>query len=972
MASRDHTGSAIAIACAVAAALFAGIYVGVVRPLLLQSELSGISAVAPAEKEAVVTNVSLNQKKANLKVGDTLKLEATVYPTDATNKDVTWESSDTKIAVVRKDGTVSALKTGKATITVKTVEGDFTATCEITIKNPVTGISINPKKVTVGVGKTVTLKAGVYPFDADEKEITWASNNSGVASVDQKGVVTGVKAGTATITVSTKDGKFTANCSVKVAVPVTGISLDKSEAKLAVGETIKLRPTIKPENAAVKSIKWETSDKEVATIENDGTVKALKPGATTITITTKDGGHKATCKVTVINPVKEIKLDKDSAEVQVGKTLTLTATISPSDATDKTVTWSSSDKAVATVDSKGVVTAVKPGTATITASAKGKDGDVKATCTVKVTAAVTGVSLDRSDASLKVGESLTLTATVSPAEATKRDVTWSSSDTSVATVSDTGVVSAVKAGSATITATTAEGGFKATCNVKVSAPSVTGVSLDRSEASLKVGESVTLSASVSPSDAANRSVTWSSSDSSVASVDGNGVVTAAKAGKATIKVTTDDGGFKASCTVTVSAPSVTGVSLDRSEASLKVGESVTLSATVSPSDASNRNVTWSSSDSSVASVDGSGVVSAAKAGKATITVTTEDGGFKASCTVTVAAPGVSGVSLDQNDVSLSVGESVTLSATVSPDNASDRSVSWSSSDSSVATVSDKGAVKAVGGGTATITVTTNDGGYSDSCTVRVSKPVIEVTGVSLDADDVSLSVGESFGLTATVKPSDAADKGVSWSSSDSSVASVNGSGSVVAKGKGTATIIVTTDDGGYSASCTVRVSQPVSGVSLDASDVTLNAGEGFGLVASVSPSNANDKGVSWDSSDSSVASVDGSGSVVAKGKGSATITVTTDDGGYSASCIVRVSQPVTGVSLDQNDMTISVGKSATLTATVTPGDADNRDVSWSSSDSSVATVDGGGKVTGKKKGTATITVTTSDGEYSDACDVTVK
>ncbi len=888
MASRDHTGSAIAIACAVAAALFAGIYVGVVRPLLLQSELSGISAVAPAEKEAVVTNVSLNQKKANLKVGDTLKLEATVYPTDATNKDVTWESSDTKIAVVRKDGTVSALKTGKATITVKTVEGDFTATCEITIKNPVTGISINPKKVTVGVGKTVTLKAGVYPFDADEKEITWASNNSGVASVDQKGVVTGVKAGTATITVSTKDGKFTANCSVKVAVPVTGISLDKSEAKLAVGETIKLRPTIKPENAAVKSIKWETSDKEVATIENDGTVKALKPGATTITITTKDGGHKATCKVTVINPVKEIKLDKDSAEVQVGKTLTLTATISPSDATDKTVTWSSSDKAVATVDSKGVVTAVKPGTATITASAKGKDGDVKATCTVKVTAAVTGVSLDRSDASLKVGESLTLTATVSPAEATKRDVTWSSSDTSVATVSDTGVVSAVKAGSATITATTAEGGFKATCNVKVS------------------------------------------------------------------------------------APSVTGVSLDRSEASLKVGESVTLSATVSPSDASNRNVTWSSSDSSVASVDGSGVVSAAKAGKATITVTTEDGGFKASCTVTVAAPGVSGVSLDQNDVSLSVGESVTLSATVSPDNASDRSVSWSSSDSSVATVSDKGAVKAVGGGTATITVTTNDGGYSDSCTVRVSKPVIEVTGVSLDADDVSLSVGESFGLTATVKPSDAADKGVSWSSSDSSVASVNGSGSVVAKGKGTATIIVTTDDGGYSASCTVRVSQPVSGVSLDASDVTLNAGEGFGLVASVSPSNANDKGVSWDSSDSSVASVDGSGSVVAKGKGSATITVTTDDGGYSASCIVRVSQPVTGVSLDQNDMTISVGKSATLTATVTPGDADNRDVSWSSSDSSVATVDGGGKVTGKKKGTATITVTTSDGEYSDACDVTVK
>lgn len=712
MAQRDHTRSAVVIACACAAALLVGVYIGFIRPLMAQYGLSEIVSVKPAEEELKVTGVTLSQKTANLKVGDSLPLVATVVPDGVSNTEVTWKSSDAKIAIVSKDGVVSALKTGKATITVTTAEGGHTAECAITIKNPLTGVSVNPSKVTVGVGKSVTLKAGVFPYDADEKEVSWSSNNSAVATVDQNGVVTGVKAGTATITVTSKDGKFKATCAVTVAIPVSGISIDKAEAKLAVGETLKLTSTVKPENAANKAIKWETSDKNVATVDK-GTVTALKPGTATITVVTKDGGHKATCKVTVTLPVKEVTLDKTSAELAVGKTLALTATISPSDATEKTLVWSSSDTSVATVDGKGVVTAVRAGTATITA--KAKDVDAKATCEVKVAAPVTGVTLDRQDVTLTAGESATLVATVTPAEATKRDVSWASSDSSVATVSDGGVVSAVKAGKATVTVTTAEGGFAATCIVTVSAPHVEGVSLDRDDISLVAGESATLVATVTPSDAGNRGVSWSSSDSSVASVDGDGVVVAAKSGTATITVTTDEGGHSASCVVRVSTP-VSGVALDSSDVTLSVGEGFALVATVTPSSADDKGVSWSSSDTSVATVDGDGSVTAVGEGACAISVSTDDGGYVASCDVHVVAP-PKVISLDTDDATIKVGESFTLVATVEAPG--DDAVTWSTSDKSVATVDAEGKVVGKKKGTATITATTGDGEYSASCTVRV-------------------------------------------------------------------------------------------------------------------------------------------------------------------------------------------------------------------------------------------------------------
>jgi len=336
---------------------------------------------------------------------------------------------------------------------------------------------------------------------------------------------------------------------------------------------------------------------------------------------------------------------------------------------------------------------------------------------------------------------------------------------------------------------------------------VSGVELDQTELTLGVGKKAKLIAKIMPENAKDKSVTWSSSDSDVVSVDSEGNITAKKAGTATITVTTKDGGYKADVKVTVSkdAVSVTGVSLNKTSLSLKVNESATLTTTIKPSNATNKNVTWSSSNPDIVSVSASGKVTAKSAGTATITVTTKDGSYKATCKVTVTSVKVTGVSLNKTSLSLKVNETSTLTATVNPSNATNKNVTWSSDNASIVTVDSNGKVTAKSAGTATITVTTKDGSKTATCKITVTN--VEVTGVSLNKGSLSLYVDGTDTLTATVNPSNATNKDVTWSSSDNNVATVDQNGKVIAKGVGTVTITVTTKDGNKTATCEVTVSE---------------------------------------------------------------------------------------------------------------------------------------------------------------------
>ncbi|MCI2107603.1 MAG: Ig-like domain-containing protein [Bacteroidales bacterium] len=360
---------------------------------------------------------------------------------------------------------------------------------------------------------------------------------------------------------------------------------------------------------------------------------------------------------------------------------------------------------------------------------------------VPTTIKVTGVTLDRQTIDMTEGETTALTATVAPSNATDKSVTWSSSSTAVATVDSNGKVTAVKAGEATITVTTKDGGKSATCKVTVKAATVavTGVELDPAELSLVEGTSASIKATVTPENATDKDVSWTSSSADVAAVDGNGKVTVVKAGEATVTVTTKDGGKSATCKVTVTAKPVpvTGVKLDKTELTLKKGESVALKATIEPGKATNKKVSWSSNNASVATVDDEGKVTAVSGGNAAIIVTTEDGGHTATCSVTVLKD-VTGVRLDKTSITMRKGETVKLTATVSPDDAGNKKVTWKSGDEKIATVDESGNVRGTGFGTTSVTVTTEDGGIKATCEVKVLLATPEITEATPGADNIKV------------------------------------------------------------------------------------------------------------------------------------------------------------------------------------------------------------------------------------------
>ena len=376
-------------------------------------------------------------------------------------------------------------------------------------------------------------------------------------------------------------------------------------------------------------------------------------------------------------------------------------------------------------------------------------GAVTLTATVPVpTVAVTGVRLNKTSLSFTgTGSSQTLTATVSPSNATNKTLTWSSSNTSVATVSN-GVVKAVGFGTATITAKS-NNGKTASCSVTVNPIQPTGIKATPETSTLYgLNSTVKLSANVMPSNATNKAVTWSSRNTSVATVSSDGTVKAVGYGTTVITAKTVNG-LTSNCTVTVNPIAVSSVSLNKTSLSFTgTGSSQTLTATVSPSNATNKTLTWSSSNTSVATVS-NGVVKAVGFGTATITAKSNNG-KTASCSVTVNPIQPTGIKATPETSTLyGLNGTVKLSANVMPSNATNKAVTWSSRNTSVATVSSDGTVKAVGYGTTVITATTVNG-LTSNCTINVKKEEVTSLTIATKPTKTNYYVGDTLntaGLT---------------------------------------------------------------------------------------------------------------------------------------------------------------------------------------------------------------------------------
>lgn len=930
-----------------------------------KTEDGGYTAKCTVTVVISAKSVTLNKSSVNIQAGYNYQLKATVLPETATNKAVTWTSSNEKLAKVNSNGLVSALAGGTVTITATTVSGGYTAKCTFNILQDPSGIELDYNVRNMYVGQVATISAYVLPETATSRGVTWTSSNSKIATVNASGMVTALSRGTAIITAKTDVGGYTATCAVTVGekVNVTGLTLDTSNLIMHKDELATLLATIEPNNASEKTIVWTSSNRDVATVNASGVITAHQTGETVITAETKDGSYQRQCKVTVIQNVTGLTLAFDTLKMARGKSKTLKANIEPADATNKKIIWESSDDSVVTVTSSGVLRAQGAGNATILATTE--DGGFSAYCNVTVYVAVTGVTLSASKVTIPKGEKRILTATIAPADALNQELLWSTSDESIAKVdSVTGQVTGRAKGTAKITVTTADGNYTDSCIVEV-VQLATGVTLSFSSISLDVGKNKTISATVNPTAASDRTVAWSSSDKKIATVSADGTVKAVSAGTAIITATSADGAASATCKVTVKQPA-TNVKLSATTLKVAVGGKGTLKATLEPANVTNTNVTWSSADKSIATVSSSGAVKGVKAGKVKITATSGDGTQKATCTVTVYTP-VTSVSLNKTSITLKLGSTATITPTVKPDTATYKTVKWTSSNYDVATVDENGKVTAKGVGYAEITATTTNGSKTAVCKINVIKPV---KSLSLSASTLRIQVGDKVTLKATVKPADATNKTVSFKSSSSAIASVSSSGVITAKKLGTTTITVTTADGGFKKTCTVEVVKKVTGVELNKSSATIYLGKTLSLKATVSPSGATNPAVTFTSGDKSIATVSSTGLVTPVKPGTVTITVTTVDGSFTDTCKVTVKRAVTGVTLDKKEAEVKSDKTLTLKATVTPSNATNKTVTWSTSNKKVATVSAKGVVTPVGKGTATITAKTENG-LTATCKVTV-
>jgi uncharacterized protein YjdB len=546
-------------------------------------------------------------------------------------------------------------------------------------------------------------------------------------------------------------------------------------------------------------------------------VSAHAAGEATITATAADGsGKTGTAQVTVNLPnvpVTSITIGPAAVTLNAGTpSIELEITILPDDATNKAVTWVSSDPTKATVSQSGVVTMIAPGTANITATAQDSSGKQSNVCAITVDSTgstpVSSVTIDTAPQTpFYPGDTQPLTATVDPPNATFNTVTWSSSDTAKVSVDQfTGEITAHAVTTTPVTITATADSQSDTCTVTVSPRPVTSISIPTT-ASLAVGDSITLTPTINPANATNPALNWVSSNTSVATVTQGGAVTAVAVGEAIITAAataTENSGKSATCTVTVTPRLVTSITIPTT-ASLTVGETDTLSpVTINPSNATNQTLAWSSDTPAVASVDpATGLITAVAVGQTTITAESTDGSNITSndCTVTVTtappAP-VSSITLDPSSpFSLFPGNTRTISATVNPSNAANKNLYWSSSDLTKVTVTQSGVVTAVAVGTATITADATDSS-GKSASVQVTVAPQPVTGITVSPSDLEMALGTQYTLSANVSPPNAANKVVTWQSSDPSKVNVNQStGEISAVGATSTpvTITATAQDG---------------------------------------------------------------------------------------------------------------------------------------------------------------------------------
>lgn len=766
------------------------------------AQVSHNSVASYAVEPTAVTGVELEESTLELIAGESERLVATVQPADQfTYSNLVWKSSNEAVAIVNKQGIVTAVGQGTTTITVTTKEGNYSDSRNVVVAVPVlaAGVSLTmpaiAEELSAVVGERILLKAKISNSDAKDQRIVFTSSDPNVASflgeaaetsragelIQQTNVTDSVtllahRDGNTQITITSADGNAQQIIELNVSrIPVEGIAISPGDATLSLGRTLQLTADVNPENASFPEVNWSTSNASVAIVSENGLVTGVTEGSTTITATSIDSGLTDRITITVV-PVqsKEITLNLSSVRMRQGDTETLTATVLPVDTANKELIWSIEDTSVVTVNDSGLLTALQNGTTNLTVTAKDGGASVSIPIVVADEIRVTGITVTPSSASLIAGQWQQLEVAVVPSTADNTKVTWHSSDSDVADVDKSGLVLTKKAGSVQITTKSEDGGFSA-----VSAITVTDLlSLNKSITATRAGGSNPARYAVD----GQESTAWSSGG--------------AHAGE---KLTVDLG-------QTALIDRTALVSWTPQDYTIEVSEDGTNFITVI-----TRNDMVSAASSSVRMATTDDVPDQVLGRYIRLTITKIYPGqwtgvreFQVFGRFLVPAESIA---IQGAPSSLIIGDNATLQATVTP-NYADTSLTWSSSDPTVISVDQNGHVTAAmleGNqgeviGSAVITARASNG-IEQSVEIGVKYPII-VEDIMLYRKDeveipenrkVSLDAGKTLELGIGIFQSTAHYKPVYWTSSDSSVATVNEHGIVTAHQPGTTSIKVNVD-----------------------------------------------------------------------------------------------------------------------------------------------------------------------------------
>ena len=837
-------------------------------------------------------------------------------------------------------------------------------------------VDVVPAAVTVSRGQEVQLSAKLRDRTGATiigPAVQWSSSDGSVAIVSQSGTVSALADGV--VNIRAIAGGLTGTSVVAVVdVPVASVSIEPAATTMYAGQEAVLVAVARDAQGVRltgRFVAWTSSDTLLATVDPLGHVRARAAGTVTITATSE--GRSATAQVSVLNvPVASLQLNATTLNLTIPQSTTLSAT--PRDAQGnalggRAVTWTSNNTAVVTVSPTGVVTARGFGSAAVTATVEG----VSASASVNV--APTGsstASMSPTSATVIAGRTTQLTATlrdgndnVIPGVA----FSWSSSNTAVAGVSSQGVVTGLTVGTATVTATAQ--GLSTSATITVAPVPIASVAVTPNPAEVTVGGGAQLSAVARDADGnvlSGRTVSWSSANPGLATVTGNGVITGVATGTVAITATVD--GVNGTSQLTVLPSPVASVTLSTTTVVLNPGQSATVTATprdMNGAPIAGRTIVWQTSSSAIASLGSTSgasvVITAGTAGTATVRAAVE--GRTADAAVNVIAVGDPTPRITPSSASVTVGQSVTLTAEmIDAGGAPLPGVSfvWTTSNLNVATVSSTGVVTGTGVGSVAITATAQ----GRSATAQVAVTPVPISSVSVSPSSASLQVGGTQQFTAT--PRDAASnvltgRSCTWQSGNSSVVSihsVSGLATAVAAGS---TAIAAVCEGVFSGNVTVNVAAaPVASVQVTASVSALQVGQSVTMAATPRDAQGNaltGRAVTWSSTNAAAATVSSTGLVTAVAPGQAEIRATSEGiTGSAAMTVVQV--PVATVSVGPPTATLVAGQSTTLSAVTTDANGSvltGRAVTWSSGNAGIATVSQAGVVTAVAPGTVTISAT---------------